>query len=898
MIRVIVKCGGETRELTLTDTESVIGRAAECQIKITDLKSSRRHAKIQKVDNAYHVVDLESGNGTRVNGQSVGSFVLAKGDAIQIGETTITVTEMDVPDPARAPVDVVEKAPVPVEKKLDVKNKIEGVKKAISEAREAAVEPVHQKILKKLAGAAALIIAAIGVYLLVMAVKDNHATRLTDNARKAPEKQPGAVTFEEAEKAFASFKQKADAAPRVTDELLAEGQALSTKYYDVYRAKVGDTQMTPFDQLVQTLVTRRAELFAALFADVSTKVDDAIRARRYGEAIGVLAEFRKTADSSYEDSVRSKVELIEAQIDEDWKAVVARGESLEGAARFADAALHWRIHGSRFLGTRHYLAIEGKPEALLEQAKLAELARNRPAKDPVTPAKDPVTPTKDPVPVTPAKPVEVSGLAALLVEPINAGKLTGRTFKFADDKRAMPLSADKEKVTVKVGDTQEQVVWGGVPASAIFEMAKTVLRDDDLLAVAAYGYQNGLAAEADKLLERYVSADRKERQPKADEVLARARGLRSVPDGGYTWDAKLGWEDKAQKDNRLAREEGEKLAKDLANAKDLKKVDSALARLSEWAGNPAIAQPVRDSIKIATVDALKANKAARLKDIQTKARTAAGFDAVRAAKLELNKRREEALKVIYDVKIYLPENHPDWNKGDKINGQAEVDRLVDRVKELWKSAGSYMAALNPTVKHDIEMVQAINEKYLPAMGESVGEDDLKDFEEVMANLDRNINLKSFSLNSRESDIYKWNRSCEKYNEALKDDGVTQGIKVHCKVVNDYREMMGRRQCVVDGRLCKATTKHSAACNAAGRIWHVGSDGDPQSRAKAEGFTAGVGENVAIGYADGADIWWRGWYRASDHHRNGLSDAWNCMGYGYVGSVGTQNFSNIAAPKGF
>jgi uncharacterized protein YkwD len=110
--------------------------------------------------------------------------------------------------------------------------------------------------------------------------------------------------------------------------------------------------------------------------------------------------------------------------------------------------------------------------------------------------------------------------------------------------------------------------------------------------------------------------------------------------------------------------------------------------------------------------------------------------------------------------------------------------------------------------------------------------------------------------------------------------------------------MGRKRLFIDARLCRATTKHSQACDAANRIWHEGPDGTPQSRARAEGFPDGVGENVAIGYANPADIWWRGWYRASDHHRNGLSDRWTCVGYGFVGRVGTQNFSDTALPKGF
>jgi uncharacterized protein YkwD len=57
----------------------------------------------------------------------------------------------------------------------------------------------------------------------------------------------------------------------------------------------------------------------------------------------------------------------------------------------------------------------------------------------------------------------------------------------------------------------------------------------------------------------------------------------------------------------------------------------------------------------------------------------------------------------------------------------------------------------------------------------------------------------------------------------------------------------------------------------------------------------VAENVAIGYANPKDIWTRGWYRASDHHRNALGSGHTCIGYGYVGTVGTQNFASAGAP---
>ncbi len=100
---------------------------------------------------------------------------------------------------------------------------------------------------------------------------------------------------------------------------------------------------------------------------------------------------------------------------------------------------------------------------------------------------------------------------------------------------------------------------------------------------------------------------------------------------------------------------------------------------------------------------------------------------------------------------------------------------------------------------------------------------------------------------------------------------------------------------INGCSNRTSRPHSAACNAAGRIWHNGPDGTPQSRAQAEGFAGGVAENVAIGYGNPRDIWTRGWYRASDHHRNAVGAGHTCIGYGYVGNVGTQNFAAAGAP---
>lgn len=69
----------------------VIGRLPECTIAVGDPNVSRRHAEIRRVDGgpAVAVWDLQSTNGTRVNGVPVQSQVLAHGDEVTVGTTVI-----------------------------------------------------------------------------------------------------------------------------------------------------------------------------------------------------------------------------------------------------------------------------------------------------------------------------------------------------------------------------------------------------------------------------------------------------------------------------------------------------------------------------------------------------------------------------------------------------------------------------------------------------------------------------------------------------------------------------------------------------------------------------------------------------------------------------------------
>lgn len=67
----------------------VIGRTEDCDLQIDNLGISRNHARILCTDGAYFVEDMNSSNGTFVNGQRVQRVQLNEGDEIVIGKYVI-----------------------------------------------------------------------------------------------------------------------------------------------------------------------------------------------------------------------------------------------------------------------------------------------------------------------------------------------------------------------------------------------------------------------------------------------------------------------------------------------------------------------------------------------------------------------------------------------------------------------------------------------------------------------------------------------------------------------------------------------------------------------------------------------------------------------------------------
>jgi len=72
-------------------TELLIGRHLVCDVVLSNLSVSRRHARLAFRDGKWVLQDLQSTNGTMVNGERVGRCELRPGDRVVLGDQHLKV---------------------------------------------------------------------------------------------------------------------------------------------------------------------------------------------------------------------------------------------------------------------------------------------------------------------------------------------------------------------------------------------------------------------------------------------------------------------------------------------------------------------------------------------------------------------------------------------------------------------------------------------------------------------------------------------------------------------------------------------------------------------------------------------------------------------------------------
>lgn len=77
------------KRLIITEQKLSIGRDTKSTMQVVDVEVSRNHAEIRLLNTSFVLIDLQSTNGTFVNGQRVQEHTLQNFDQIKIGSTIL-----------------------------------------------------------------------------------------------------------------------------------------------------------------------------------------------------------------------------------------------------------------------------------------------------------------------------------------------------------------------------------------------------------------------------------------------------------------------------------------------------------------------------------------------------------------------------------------------------------------------------------------------------------------------------------------------------------------------------------------------------------------------------------------------------------------------------------------
>ena len=91
---------GSRFEIT-SDQDVVVGRSVGCNLRLDDSEVSRHHARISHNGRDFVLKDLNSANGTKVNGLTITERILVNGDNLQFGSSVIA---FQLPESSHSPV--------------------------------------------------------------------------------------------------------------------------------------------------------------------------------------------------------------------------------------------------------------------------------------------------------------------------------------------------------------------------------------------------------------------------------------------------------------------------------------------------------------------------------------------------------------------------------------------------------------------------------------------------------------------------------------------------------------------------------------------------------------------------------------------------------------------------
>jgi uncharacterized protein YkwD len=871
---VLQSDGGETR-YELTGRVVTVGRSTECDIQVSEERASRKHFQVESTDRGWAVRDLESSNGTAVNGYAVSRALLTNGDLIEVeglafrfetdgGAAPARAKRPERPKPSAGPAWL---GALTIALAVAVVTDILAVESARARDREI------RTVLEKTAHAEYLLATreadpdaaeqALRAYLM--------AHPSGGDASQARTRLAGLIDGRQVRaKAGADFEDLRAAAPGLAApeyrwrlDRLVRRWADSPEGLDEIRRRAADLRAP----------AEAKEDARVLFQRRRQEARAAMQAGEFGRALAlwtVHAIECPPADASADADLRAEFRAVE-------EAAAARAEDL--LARFA--ALRDEGKGEEGLrvlrealpslgatgaGRRIAARLEfgagtgrgpgGAPSAAEAKEGAEGFALKREFYLRAREAEQFVA-LRD---YRSAADLYAGIASSASAFPVVKGEMETRALWL---RRVADLLDSLRAPGLTWRGKPWPESWGEVPpedlASSLGRAAK---RPEDRLALAVFAYDQGLLKEAREAVAAALAED--STRDEAERLYATREGL-AIPEGGFV------------------AEKGEIVTK------------------GEWLRR-------RNAEAIAKVRDRQKGLVRRLHETQI----VRSLDRLRALRAELDKARAHALELIFDEAAYF---YPYQDRmGEYTPVQMEVDRRVEAVRRIWEDKTRLRTKADSgtlQILRDYDLA----EKEARALGGEPGSLE-RDVERVRLYLDRDLDVRTYFTDAADLEGIEYSAGVMRENlarKAVADESEARQVEV----TNEYRVMFGRRAVLLADKLVLSARAHGDDMSRGGFFAHenrrlldmkpgekvpkqacgCSSDGlipgcghGPDGRIRNQGYEfVACGENIHMGSGDpeGAH---RGWCHSSGHHRNILQSAWKEMGTGRVGRYWTQNFA--------
>ncbi len=889
MLKLSIRANGQ-EHLFETDLVAVtFGRSPDCTIQVSDQAASRLHCRLEQTPQGWRLVDLESSNGTSVNGRLTNAQLLKDGDVISIGAFSTVINPVLV-------------APAPVASQIVNAPRVDHVQRAAVVGASREKEGARGLIAAGVLSAALLAGGAWAV---------NHfygasSAKVTEqrNVLGQAEKQIHRGDLDGAEKSLVALLSKpvhADVhkkARTMLDDVRAQIAARDAKYQ-----KEADAAFAAAE------AARKAAEFQTEF-DYATAAADALVVQEcYGPALDVWKRFAAgNTDTALAPKIQSRMQEVLKAAQDAWETLENRANSL---VKMDEPKAAMALVGSsveKFQGTRYAFLAQDKLAAInrlaggTTEVASAESKLSARAQDSLLTVEDLVKARRysqalrelDGV-ISGASAAEKAGLdsrraeiatqAALfdkLVTAVNAGWFKSRPIDAGSDMSAFLVKADDDGLGI---DYRDEAGRGGMTTKRWHQIAAEEMVDwfrmmelslDEQVALAAFCYSNGMAYSAAEVLHLVVLKDAS-RQDAAFQMVARHRGI-PVPAGGFVW-YEGGFYGQDELKYAKLEVDAKKGASLIAQA-DPKKANEGYELYRRVMADQGAGADLKSRVTAQYVNALKSRRTALIKKLQD-SQTLAGPVVMREMKKELNRRRDEALRAIFDRTAYS-----DDDKG--ASGQAKVDAAVAQVRELWDNPVPYAAKSIPAVADVVKGVEQSN-AWLREMGAGVP-DAGSEIAAALAKIGSSVNLREYCMTAGERALLDRHKMITAYNDS--HAGFQSAEKECIRSINEYRFMMGRAALEAHDLLGKAAREHAADMVTNKYFAHesaLANKKTPADRCRVAGYPGGgIGENIGQGSESGSSVF-GAWLTNSTYHRNMLNDLYTQVGAGTNGTRWVADF---------